>query len=61
MPPELLQRRVDALIERCYAGLDTAALRREVAGRLKALAGVDAAFIATVDPATLGPVRRPAR
>ena len=53
MPPELLQRRVDALIERCYAGLDTAALRREVAGRLKALAGVDAAFIATVDPATL--------
>ena len=53
MRPELLQRRVDALIERCYAGLDTAALGREVAGRLKAVAGVDAAFVATVDPATL--------
>ena len=53
MPPELLQRRVDALIERCYAGLDAAALRREVIGRLKAVAGVDAAFVATVDPATL--------
>jgi DNA-binding CsgD family transcriptional regulator len=44
---------VDALIERCYAGLDAAALRREVAARLKAVAGVDAAFVATVDPATL--------
>ena len=53
MPPELLQRRVDALIERCYAGLDDVTLRREVAARLKALAGVDAAFVATVDPATL--------
>ena len=53
MPSQPLQHRVDALIERCYAGLDDAALRREVASRLKALAGVDAAFIATVDPATL--------
>jgi DNA-binding CsgD family transcriptional regulator len=53
MPPELLRRRVDTLIERCYAGLDAATLRRDVAGRLKALAGVDAAFVATVDPATL--------
>ena len=53
MPPELLQRRANALIERCYAGLDAATLRREVAARLKAIAGVDAAFIATVDPATL--------
>jgi DNA-binding CsgD family transcriptional regulator len=53
MPSELLRRRADALIERCYAGLDAAALRREVAARLKVVAGVDAAFIATVDPATL--------
>ena len=53
MPSQTLPHRVDALIERCYAGLDDAALRREVASRLKALAGVDAAFIATVDPATL--------
>jgi DNA-binding CsgD family transcriptional regulator len=53
MAPKLLQHRVDALIEQCYAGLDAAALRREVAARLKTLAGVDAAFVATVDPATL--------
>ena len=53
MPPQPLQRRVEVLIECCYAGLDATALRREVGGRLKALAGVDAAFIATVDPATL--------
>ncbi len=53
MAPVLLQRRVDALIERCYAGLDSAALRREVVRCLRALAGVDAAFVATVDPATL--------
>jgi DNA-binding CsgD family transcriptional regulator len=53
MPPVILQRRVDALIERCYAGLDAATLRREVVSRLKAMAGVDAAFVATVDPATL--------
>jgi hypothetical protein len=45
--------RVDALIERCYSGLDAVALRREVAALLKTLAGVDAAFVATVDPATL--------
>jgi DNA-binding CsgD family transcriptional regulator len=53
MPPEVHQRGVDALIERCYSGLDAVALRREVAARLKTLAGVDAAFVATVDPATL--------
>jgi DNA-binding CsgD family transcriptional regulator len=53
MPPQPLQRRVEVLIECCYAGLDATALRREVGSRLKALAGVDAAFIATVDPATL--------
>src|SRR6202035_2544941 len=53
MPPEVHHREVDALIERCYSGLDAVALRREVAARLKTLAGVDAAFIATVDPATL--------
>ena len=48
-----LQRQVETIIERCYAGLDAATLRREVAARLKTAAGVDAAFIATVDPATL--------
>lgn len=53
MSPEMSQRGVDALIERCYSSLDAVALRREVAARLKTLAGVDAAFVATVDPATL--------
>lgn len=41
------------LVERCYAGLDAQALAREVANRLKPALGIDAAFVATVDPATL--------
>jgi DNA-binding CsgD family transcriptional regulator len=53
MRPELRQRRVDSLIACCYAGLDSAALRREVVRRLRAVVSVDAAFLATVDPATL--------
>jgi DNA-binding CsgD family transcriptional regulator/GAF domain-containing protein len=53
MPSAPLQRQVETIIERCYAGLDAATLRREVAARLKTAAGVDAAFIATVDPVTL--------
>jgi DNA-binding CsgD family transcriptional regulator len=53
MLPEPVQRRVDSLIERCYAGLDSAALRREVIRRLRAVVWVDAAFLATVDPSTL--------
>jgi DNA-binding CsgD family transcriptional regulator len=53
MLPEPVQRRVESLIERCYAGLDSAALRREVVRRLRTMVWVDAAFLATVDPATL--------
>jgi hypothetical protein len=47
------QRRIDALTERCYAGLDAMALGREVVRRLRAVLWIDAAFVATVDPATL--------
>jgi DNA-binding CsgD family transcriptional regulator len=53
MPPVPARHRVDALVERCYAGLDALALGREVVRRLRPVIGVDAAFIATVDPATL--------
>jgi hypothetical protein len=53
MQPEAHQRGVDALIECCYSGLDAVGLRRDVAARLRTLAGVDAAFAATVDPVTL--------
>jgi DNA-binding CsgD family transcriptional regulator len=53
MPPVPAQRRVDALVERCYAGLDALALGREVVRRLRSVLWVDAAFVATVDPATL--------
>lgn len=53
MPPVPAQRRVDALVERCYAGLDALALGREVVRRLRSVLRVDAAFVATVDPATL--------
>jgi DNA-binding CsgD family transcriptional regulator len=46
-------RQVTALIARCYAGLDAAALREEVLRRLRRIMPVDAAFFATVDPITV--------
>lgn len=45
--------RLDVLIRRCYAGLETDELRSEVLARLRGILTVDAAFFATVDPATL--------
>src|SRR5215471_11512275 len=53
MPSALAQRPIDALIERCYVGLDALTLAREVIHRLRPVVGIDAAFVATVDPATL--------
>jgi hypothetical protein len=53
MPPGPAQRRIDAIVERCYAGLDALALGREVVRRVKPVLSVDSAFVATVDPATL--------
>ena len=53
MPPVIVQHRIDALIGRCYAGLDATALRQEVIRRLRTVVWIDAAFVATVDPATL--------
>lgn len=49
----MVQRRVDELVRRCYAGLDAAALRADVLQRLRSIVPVDAAFFATVDPATI--------
>ena len=48
-----VQRRVDELVRRCYAGLDAASLRAEVLRRLRSIVPVDAAFFATVDPTTI--------
>jgi DNA-binding CsgD family transcriptional regulator len=53
MPSVPAQRRIDPLLERCYAGLDAMTLAREVIRLLRPLVWVDAAFVATVDPATL--------
>jgi DNA-binding CsgD family transcriptional regulator len=47
------RRHADALIERCYVGLDAVALRGEVLRRLRAVVSIDAAFFATLDPVTL--------
>jgi hypothetical protein len=47
------RRRVDALARRCYLGLDAAALRDDVLRGLRRIVPVDAAFFATVDPATM--------
>ncbi|AUG76720.1 LuxR family transcriptional regulator [Kitasatospora sp. MMS16-BH015] len=46
-------RRTAGLIERCYAGLDATELRTETLRRLRTVLPVDAAFFATVDPATV--------
>lgn len=51
VPPA--NRRIAALVERCYGGLDALALGREVVRRLRPMVGIDAAFAATVDPGTL--------
>src|SRR5260221_14791576 len=47
------QDRLEVLIERCYAGLDTDQLRSEVLARLRGVLTGDAAFFATVDPGTV--------
>jgi DNA-binding CsgD family transcriptional regulator len=47
------RRKVDRLVERCYAGLHVAELQAETLRRLRGLMGIDAAFFATVDPATI--------
>lgn len=53
MTSAAVERRVDELVRRCYAGLDAPSLRDEVLRLLDRLLPVDAAFFATVDPATL--------
>lgn len=53
MTAAAVQRRVDELVRRCYAGLDAASLRTEVLQRLRSIVPIDAAFFATVDPATI--------
>ena len=53
MSEAALERRVTALIGRCYAGLDACELREEVLRRLHQILSVDTAFFATVDPMTL--------
>jgi hypothetical protein len=47
------QRRVAELVRRAHAGLDAEALQVEALRRLRSVITVDAAFFATVDPATL--------
>jgi DNA-binding CsgD family transcriptional regulator len=47
------RRRVDALARRCYLGVDAATLRDEVLRGLRRIVPIDAAFFATVDPATM--------
>ncbi len=48
-----MKRQVTALIGRCYTGLDSFQLRGEVLRRLRPMLSVDAAFFATMDPATM--------
>ena len=47
------RRRIDDLARRCYVGLDAASLRDEILRGLRSVVPIDAAFFATVDPATI--------
>ncbi|MFF1723172.1 helix-turn-helix transcriptional regulator [Streptomyces sviceus] len=47
------ERRLERLIDRCYAGLDLPELTIEVLHRLPDILPVEAVFFASVDPATL--------
>jgi DNA-binding CsgD family transcriptional regulator len=53
MAGAVVDRRVDALVDRCYAGLASADLAGEVLRRLPGILPVAATFFATVDPTTL--------
>jgi hypothetical protein len=53
MASAVTERQIGELIRRCYIGLDADQLRDEVLRRLRAIMSIDAAFFATVDPATL--------
>jgi DNA-binding CsgD family transcriptional regulator len=53
MASAVMERQIGELIRRCYLGLDGDQLRDEVLRRLRAIVSIDAAFFATVDPATL--------
>jgi DNA-binding CsgD family transcriptional regulator len=49
----VIERRVAAIERRCSTGLDAASLQADVLRLLRAVMPVDAAFFATVDPATM--------
>jgi DNA-binding CsgD family transcriptional regulator/GAF domain-containing protein len=51
--PAAVDRQLAAVERRCYVGLDAATLRPDVLRLLRQVVPVDAAFFATVDPATL--------
>jgi DNA-binding CsgD family transcriptional regulator/GAF domain-containing protein len=53
MSAVVIRRQAAELVRRSHAGLDIDALRGDVLRRLRAMLTVDAAFVATVDPATL--------
>jgi DNA-binding CsgD family transcriptional regulator len=50
---EVKERQLGEIIRRCYIGLSTSELREDFLHRLRSIVQVDAAFFATVDPATL--------
>ncbi|WP_042381904.1 LuxR C-terminal-related transcriptional regulator [Streptacidiphilus melanogenes] len=53
MATGLRERHVERLIDCCYTGLDAPGLTAEVLRRLPGVLSVEAAFLGTVDPATL--------
>ena len=50
---EVTERQLGEIIRRCYLGQSASELREDVLRRLRSIVQVEAAFFATVDPATL--------
>jgi DNA-binding CsgD family transcriptional regulator len=53
MVAAVVQHRFEGLVDRCHTGLDLAGFTAEVLRRLPGIVPAEAAFLATVDPATL--------
>jgi DNA-binding CsgD family transcriptional regulator len=53
MASAVTEHQIGELIRRCYVGLNADELREDVLRRLRPIMSIDAAFFATVDPATL--------
>jgi len=53
MGDAMVEHHIGGIVRRCHVGIDAVSLRLEVLRRLRSVMTIDAAFFATVDPATM--------